>query len=115
VDPDRRLRQHNKEIVGGAKATGVRVGQGHHWRRLCRISGFPDNHAALQFEWRLKSLGRRKEMTRLTPLQRRLRCLKDLLLLDRPTSRAAPYSTYEGGTPKIHWDCYSAETLYSCL
>jgi len=28
VDPDRRLRQHNKEITGGARATAIRVNQG---------------------------------------------------------------------------------------
>ena len=112
IDPDRRLRQHNKELAGGARATGARVGAGHTWRRLCRISGFPDNHAALQFEWRLKSLGRRKELARLTPMARRIRCLRDLMALDRPTKFAAPFASYEGGGPQIHWECVTAETEF---
>lgn len=113
VDPDRRLRQHNKELAGGARATGARVGAGHTWRRLCRISGFPDNHAALQFEWRLKSLGRRKELARLGPIERRMRCLRDLMALERPTKFAAPFASYPDGPPKIHWECAIAEIEYS--
>ena len=105
VNPERRLRQHNKEIVGGARATGARVAAGHKWRRLCRVSGFPDNHAALSFEWRLKSLTRRADMARLGPVERRLRCLQEILALDRPTTVAAPYTTYVGGGPRIEWDC----------
>ena len=109
VDPARRLRQHNKEIKGGAKATSARVASGHKWRRLCRIVGFPDNHAALSFEWRLKSLARRSGMAALGPIERRLRCLTDLLAMDRPTTTAALYATYEGGRPRIEWDCAATE------
>ena len=110
VDPDRRLRQHNKEIKGGAKATSARVATGHQWRRLCRVTGFPDNHAALSFEWRLKSLTRRREMASLGPVERRLRCLADLMALDRPTTVAAPFNTYFDGWPKINWDCEATAT-----
>ena len=31
VDLTRRLRQHNKEIKGGAHATGIKVEQGEIW------------------------------------------------------------------------------------
>jgi len=54
VDLDRRLRQHNKEIKGGAHATGIKVAKGCTWIRAAHISGFPDWQAALQFEWRFK-------------------------------------------------------------
>ena len=33
VDLDRRLRQHNKEIKGGAHATGAKVAKGETWIR----------------------------------------------------------------------------------
>lgn len=49
VDLNRRLRQHNKEIKGGAHATGVKVAQGETWVRAAHVSGFPDWPAALQF------------------------------------------------------------------
>lgn len=47
VDPRRRLRQHNGEIVGGAKRTS----RNRPWRIICYIEGFPDNHTALKYEW----------------------------------------------------------------
>jgi structure-specific endonuclease subunit SLX1 len=80
VDLEHRLRQHNGQIGGGAKATHVRVARGQTWRRHCYVSGFPDNHAALQFEWRWKSLSRvvqRQMATQgLEPLERRLEALQ---------------------------------------
>ena len=103
VDVDRRLRQHNGELKGGARATAARVQQGQAWRRMCYVSGFPDNHAALQFEWRWKSLSRRKDLKGFDPLERRLEALRLLLALDRPTSKAAPYSSYGGGGPEVHY------------
>ena len=108
VDLEHRLRQHNGQIGGGAKATHVRVARGQTWRRHCYVSGFPDNHAALQFEWRWKSLSRvvQRQMASqgLEPLERRLEALQRLLALDRPTSKAAPYSSYGEGLPQIHYE-----------
>lgn len=52
-DLRRRLRQHNKEIKGGARATS----RGGPWRYAAVISGFVDHHEALTAEWRLKRLG----------------------------------------------------------
>jgi predicted GIY-YIG superfamily endonuclease len=91
VDKDRRLQQHNGILKGGAKATSRTPGA---WRRLCYVQGFPDNHAALSFEWRWKSLSRKKEYNGLEPMERRLQALQELLSLDRPTSKAVPYSLY---------------------
>lgn len=51
VDLHRRLRQHNGEIVGGAKATAKKKGQ---WERVLAIHGFSDQRSALKFEWRWK-------------------------------------------------------------
>ncbi len=103
VDRDRRLRQHNGLIKGGARATGARVAAGYTWNRICHVSGFPDNHAALQFEWRWKSLCRRKDILG-KPVTRRMKALKILLGLDRPTSQAALYTTYGGGGPEVVWE-----------
>ena len=91
VDRDRRLKQHNGVLKGGAKATSRTPGE---WRRHCYVKGFPDNHAALSFEWRWKSLSRKKTYASLEPLERRLEALQELLRLDRPTSTAQPYASY---------------------
>ena len=50
-NPKRRLRQHNKEISGGAKFTSRTNGG---WEYYFLMSGFPDNINALQAEWRIK-------------------------------------------------------------
>jgi len=85
-DLDRRLRQHNGELSGGARATS-----GKAWERILHVKGFPDHRAALQFEWRWKQITRRKDGT---PVERRMKALQELLALERPTTAAAAYTTY---------------------
>ncbi len=96
VDPDRRLRQHNKEIVGGARATA-----GDHWRRICLVKGFPDERAALQFEWMWKYLTR--SCKRGDPVERRRIALRMLLESGRSSSGSLPFSEWPapacGGPP----------------
>ena len=79
VDPDRRLRQHNGELVGGAHATKGRV-----WKRRFLVGGFDGEVPALKFEWRWKYL------TRQAPgdsfLERRMHALS-LLLSDFPFAK----------------------------
>jgi predicted GIY-YIG superfamily endonuclease len=94
TDLNNRLRKHNKEIKGGAVATGKKVSQGHIWERACHVSGFPDWTSALQFEWRWKQISR-KLSPKLFPLNRRLLALERLLLLDRPTTKALLYTEWE--------------------
>ena len=94
VDLTRRLRQHNKEIKGSAFATGAKVSKGETWRRVCYVKGFPDWTSTLQFEWKWKQLTRRIT-EKISPLEKRKDALMQLLLLDRPTSKAQAY---------IEWD-----------
>ena len=94
VNLERRLRQHNKEIKGGAVATGRKVSQGKIWRRDRYVEGFPDWQACLQFEWRWKQLSRKLKGA---PLERRHAALETLLSLERPTTKALAYS--EWATP----------------
>ncbi len=49
VDMAKRLRQHNGELVGGAKATRWCEG----WRVVWTVKGFATVNHALQLEWRL--------------------------------------------------------------
>ena len=48
-NPIRRIRQHNCELVGGAKAT-----KGYKWEYCGLITNFRDNIEGYQIEWRLK-------------------------------------------------------------
>ena len=114
VDLNHRLRQHNKELAGGAHATSVKVAQGCTWNRICFIQGFPDWPAALQFEWRLKQLSRKllkgdysksdtSKNKNSKPIERRIQALHQLLSLDKPTTKAIPYSSWPS-PPEIVWE-----------
>lgn len=105
VNLERRLRQHNKEICGGAHATGARVARGETWRRACHITGFPTWQAALQFEWRFKQLTRRERSdVSQTPLERRKAALNKLISLKQSTSKAVPYAEWPSGGPVVVWE-----------
>ena len=85
---DRRLRQHNQELKGGAKAT-----KGSHWKRICVVTGFPTHQSALQFEWKWKYLT--KKTSGSTAVERRCKALINLLNAEKSTSTSVLYSTYE--------------------
>lgn len=110
VDLNRRLRQHNKEITGGAHATGSKVAKGEIWTRAAHVSGFPDWTAALQFEWRWKQISR-KLSPKMFPLERRMMALKQLLALERPTTKAIAYTEWPA-PPEVHLEIDDAEKYY---
>jgi predicted GIY-YIG superfamily endonuclease len=113
VDLTRRLRQHNKEIKGGAHATSVKVAQGETWTRAAHVSGFPDWPAALQFEWRWKQISR-KYGVNINPLEKRMKALKDLLALERPTTKAKAYTEWLN-KPEVHLETPEADVFYQKL
>jgi predicted GIY-YIG superfamily endonuclease len=116
VDLEHRLRQHNGEIKGGAHATTIKIKQGLSWKRVCYVSGFPDWQAALQFEWAFKFYSRKYVNSKMSPLERRMRGLKDLLNLERPTSKALAYKEWpEGMSPQIIWENEAAKTIFDIL
>jgi predicted GIY-YIG superfamily endonuclease len=86
VDPVRRLRQHNRQIGGGAKAT-----RGHVWHRVALVSGFPDERAALQFEWAWKWRSRQQGAK---GLKGRLAALWVLLDSQQSTATALPFAEW---------------------
>lgn len=127
VDLTRRLRQHNKELAGGAHATSV---HGNTWRRVCNISGFPTWSAALQFEWKLKyisrNINRNRNMSNANatvnvlaahikaPISKRLIALNELLHLDKSTNNAIPFAEWKA-PPFIEWECNVCEEYYNTL
>jgi predicted GIY-YIG superfamily endonuclease len=113
TDPERRLRQHNQEISGGAKATRIQVAQGSNWKRGCYIINIPEWRSALQIEWRWKQLGRTQFKHIRDPVHRRLYSLKKLLSLEKPTEKGIPYEAYPYGLPHIVWDSEEFEEIYN--
>jgi structure-specific endonuclease subunit SLX1 len=111
VDLERRLRQHNKEIKGGAHATGTKVEKGENWVRACHVAGFPNWPSALQFEWRWKQLSR-KLPQKMYPLERRMTALKQLLALERPTSKAMAYTEWPS-PPQVNIEIEEARNFYN--
>ena len=108
VDLNRRLRQHNGEIKGGAKRTTSKVSKNNTWTRVCYVSQFPDWTATLQFEWRWKQLSR-KYNSNLNPIERRMRALHELLSLTQSTFKAVPFSEW-AEKPTIHIETHRVDT-----
>lgn len=61
VDVPRRLRQHNREIVGGARST---TRGAPHWAVACYLSGFSTRSSACRWERILKCRARGLEARR---------------------------------------------------
>jgi structure-specific endonuclease subunit SLX1 len=97
IDLDRRIRQHNKLIVGGAHATSMKVAKGEIWSYYCYVENFPTYNEALKFEWRWKHLSRQiqKENPSLNSIEKRMEALKRLLALPKSTTKAIPYKDWE--------------------
>jgi structure-specific endonuclease subunit SLX1 len=110
VDLDKRLRQHNGEITGGAVMTTSKVKKGKNWSRVCYVSGFPDWRSALQFEWRWKQITRKLSAS-IPPIERRLKSLRKLLSLDKPTTKAIPYIEWTN-VPEIIFEENEYERLF---
>jgi predicted GIY-YIG superfamily endonuclease len=83
-DPAHRLRQHNGELVGGAKAT-----KGKQWTQAFYISGFPDWRSTLQFEWAWKYYGRGRP-----GLKGKIEALNILRTKERATSKSRPFAEW---------------------
>jgi len=96
VNPDRRLRQHNGELAGGARAT-----KGRAWVRRFLVGGFADNHAALSFEKRWKIHTRHApHVSGETFMDRRTHALS-LLLADFPEARLLEPAVVPAVVPSV--------------
>ena len=86
VDFNRRLRQHNGELKGGARATR---GQGP-WRPVFRVEGLPRTFAH-QLEWAVHRLGRRRRPKGLNAVAKRFYHVFGVVLSrDKVTRKAVP-------------------------
>ena len=85
-NPPRRLRQHNEEIKGGARATH---GKGGGWEFCAMLSGFPDHINALSCEWRMKCPSGKpgKRESKYQGVRGRISSLNEILPLHRWTGK----------------------------
>jgi predicted GIY-YIG superfamily endonuclease len=100
IDLSRRIRQHNGELSGGARATrGNRP-----YRVLFCVEGFANHREAMSFERCLKNTSRHK---RGNPVGRRVYGLRDLALHPRWTSRRLKVRWYSKMAHSISESCCS--------
>ena len=85
-DLRRRIRQHNEEIKGGARAT---KGKGGKWEYCAILYGFPDHINALSCEWRIKCPSGRpgKRNSKYNGPEGRVRSLNEVLSVEKWTGR----------------------------
>ena len=78
-NPWKRIRQHNGEIKGGAKAT---TGRGH-WEIYVLLTGFKTSNNALSCEWRIKHpTNKRNRPAKYNGPVGRVKSLNEILSLD---------------------------------
>lgn len=82
VNLERRIRQHNGMIVGGARRT-----RNGHWNYHRIIGGFRTWREALQFEWAFKHISRRTRS-----ISKRQSALELLMTRERWTRNSPPAS-----------------------
>jgi predicted GIY-YIG superfamily endonuclease len=78
-NPIRRIRQHNSEIVGGAKYTTAR---GNEWEYMVLLCGHLSHSNVLSCEWKLKNLKKRY----IGPINK-IKSLNELLQLEKWTNK----------------------------
>lgn len=101
----RRLRQHRKELTGGAKYTSG----WNNCHPLAVIHGFTDRKTALRYEWRLKrcAKGRAKSVW-----ERRQRGIVQLLKLPRATKTCKPRNELP---LQVRWFETPEQSIVDCL
>ena len=98
----RRLRQHNGEIVGGAKAT---KGKGP-WVYIVVWEGFKSKQEALSCEWRIKHpTNTRKRPSEYNGVNGRIKSLNLLIMLDKWAKKSS------GMENNFEYNLYISEEL----
>ena len=82
----RRIRQHNGELAGGARATSA----GRPWRCVALVRNLPSWSDALKLEWRLKRRQRQRQRQRRSVPRCRCQALCCALGMERWTRSATP-------------------------
>jgi len=100
----RRIRQHNKEIKGGAKYT-TNYKTDKDWVPVLIVEGFKDKSTALSFEWRMKKQrNSRGVLKRAIGITNRIKNVFEIIKEDKITSKSCLVSDLPLLTIKIHPD-----------
>jgi putative endonuclease len=85
---ERRIKQHNGILNGGAKAT-----KGNTWTIVCYIINFASNRDVLQFEWQWKYITRKSKGK--TIFEKRLNALVYIDNMGKTTSNSIEFKNYD--------------------
>lgn len=98
-DLKRRLRQHNGELVGGAKSTSNKG----PWSYLAVFTGFETHKEALSCEWRIKHpTGHRVRPRKYCGIEGRIKSLNLVLGLDKWTNNSTGLESGKEYTLYLH-------------
>ena len=89
-----------KTVFGGVHHKQTLLNQ----KSLLLSQTYQIEKSTLQFEWRWKQISRTLSKT-MKPIERRIMALHRLLNLDRPTTKALPYSEWEQ-KPHVHMELF---------
>lgn len=104
-NPIRRIRQHNGEIVGGAKAT-----RGKQWNFMMLMTGFETSNNALSCEWRLKHPdGHKRKSKKYNGINGRILTINKILCYDKWTMQCDILNN------KCEYTIYILDELYDKL
>lgn len=99
----KRIRQHNQEIVGGAKYTHSFGNKS--WNYMALVSGLPNKINALQMEWRIKHPdNKRKRSAKYSNPNGRIIGLFEVLILEKWTSKSTILNNTMNLTVYVHSD-----------
>lgn len=106
-DLDRRLRQHNAAIAGGARrTTAVVTKTSQPWRRTLFVKNFPDHRSCLSFEKAvqraLRNGAAESRRMKKTPQARCEHAIDAVLARSAPSSLALPFATYAVPLMVVH-------------
>ena len=96
-DLDRRLRQHNTELVGGARRTTAHVRKtGVPWTRALHVRNFIDRRSCLSFEKAVQRAcrGLSGGTWRTKPVERCVAAIEAVLARPAPSRIAIPFAAY---------------------
>ncbi|XP_010922217.1 uncharacterized protein [Elaeis guineensis] len=94
----RRLKQHNGELRGGAKASS----SGRPWVLACIVRGFKDQSEACEFESKWKGISRKM------PRKKKEGCVSNSLLQHRESALNRLQASFDCSHLQIEWQSISS-------
>ena len=113
----RRFRQHNCELVGGARATSSMIKKypGTSWHPIIIMNGFTDKCEAMKAEWRIRWPDKKRNKKTIFKLDTgRVQGINHILQTSEKWTASSQIISEQNLTLKIHSDYYDLLNLELC-